>query len=388
MVTRRITPFVIIISLALAVFGCGSGGDATGTGDGTEVASPPVNRSFYMAMTPLQHDVTVEAFAEAFEIVDEHCDMIAHHFDKGIPWPEARDGLPYHDNVENELRFRVARTKERQEVYLAIAPLAINREELAGYWGEGAGMERPGEWASKTFDDPEVIAAYLDFCRDMIGRFQPDYFNYGVETNMKWQGADDPRLEKFLVFAREVYTTLKNEYPDLPIFISLAKVERHDDDEQVRINQRLLAYSDLVAVSTYPFLPPSSDGDEANPGDLPQDLFSSMAGLDAGKLFAVAETGYIAEDLVLPELGLDIRGSEPWQADYVRFLLDEGERLDGEFVVWFVPRDYDRRSDYLKGIPGFPALIHVWRDCGLIDDEGNARESLEIWDMWLELPGR
>jgi len=383
---RGIIVLAFVISLAAAM-GCGSGGGGgAGTGKAVEAGLLPASRPFYMAMTPLQHDITVESFAEAFETVDEHCDMIAHHFDSGIPWPEALDGLAYHENVENELKFREAKTGREQKVYLAIAPLDTSREELARYWGESPGMERQGEWASKSFDDPEVIAAYLNFCRDMIGRFHPDYFNYGVEANLKWEDANDPRFEQFLVFAREVYTALKDEYPAMPVFVSLIKVERNDSDEQASIDRRLLAYSDMVAVSTYPFLPASSGSDRADPADLPEDWFSSMAGLAPAKPFAVAETAYIAEDLVLPELGLDIRGSEDWQASYVRFLLEECAELRGEFVVWFVPRDYDRRSEYMQGLPDVPELVYVWRDCGLLDGDGNARESLGIWDAWLELP--
>gem|GEM_PF-4384341 len=40
----------------------------------------------------------------------------------------------------------------------------------------------------------------------------------------------------------------------------------------------------------------------------------------------------------------------------------------------------------MRGMPGVPELVHVWRDCGLLDGGGNARESLEIWDAWLDLP--
>jgi hypothetical protein len=59
--------------------------------------------------------------------------------------------------------------------------------------------------------------------------------------------------------------------------------------------------------------------------------------------------------------------------------------LNTEFVTWFVPRDYDRASEYLKSIGGFPAWLHLWRDCGLIDGDGNARESLLVWDAWFGL---
>ncbi|MFV2073369.1 MAG: hypothetical protein ACC742_12055, partial [Thermoanaerobaculales bacterium] len=98
------------------------------------------------------------------------------------------------------------------------------------------------------------------------------------------------------------------------------------------------------------------------------------------KPFAITETGYIAETLDLPELGIFQEGRQEWQAAYVQQLMAELGRLDAEFVVWFVPRDHDLMNETLQqmGVPLGPAFF-VWRDTGLLDGDGNARPGLRIW---------
>lgn len=380
---RPVLLLVIGVAVVLAA-GCGGGEVEERDQKAAVTVELPEDRPFYMGMTPNPYEYTPEAKEETYRILDEHTDIIVHHFDSGIPWPEALRGEPYKEQVEKDLRYRTAKLGEGRRVYLAIAPLDHQRSHLAGYWGESPSMPRTGEWKDKAYDDPEVITAYLNFCRDLIGRFEPQYFNYGVEANLSWTDPEDPAFRSFLAFAERVYTTLKAEYPDLPVFLSLVKKGPVEPPAAVEINRRLLQYSDLVAVSTYPFLVDLGSL-EADPAYMPGDWFYSMASLDPGKPFAVAETGYIAEDLYVPDSEVLLKGTEEWQADYVRLLLRECDALDTEFVTWFVPRDYDRASEYLKEVGGFPEWVHLWRDCGLLDGEGRARESLGVWDAWLGL---
>ena len=133
-----------------------------------------------------------------------------------------------------------------------------------------------------------------------------------------------------------------------------------------------------MAVSSYPYV------EQADPGELPQDWFSQMQDLAPDKPFAVAETGYIAQDLVLVQYGVEIQGTDEWQADYVRFLFDKANELQAEFIVWFVSRDYDLAWERVGA--GVDEIFKLWRDTGLLDGDGNGRPSLQIWDEWLGLP--
>jgi hypothetical protein len=347
----------------------------------------PPTRTFYMGVTPWPHAYTLEAINEVYENIENHTDMIAHHFDDGVPWPEAHDSLSYHANVESQLSERTSRLQPGQKVYLAICPLGSDRCGLAGYWGEESDMERPGVWLNRNFDDPEVITSYINFCNDLISRFNPDYFNYGVEVNEGWTDVSEPDFQKFLTFLNQVYTSIKNDNPDLPVFVSITRHFSELTQAQLDIYTAVLQYSDYVAVSTYPFLAaPTISSNIADPEYLPSDWFSSIAALAPAKPFAIAETAYIAETLSIPEYGLNIKGTSPYQADYVRFLFNEMNNLNGEFAVWFVMRDYDQLWAYLEDAGMAPPIMKVWKDCGLINGGGGHRESMKVWDAWLGLP--
>jgi hypothetical protein len=115
-------------------------------------------------------------------------------------------------------------------------------------------MQLPEKWQNKRFNDPGVIEAYLNHCRRMIEHFDPDYAAYGIEVNMLAENPPD-RFEKYLEMTGAVYRALKQEYPDLPLFLTL-QLESFIKDPRTGRNavERLLPFTDYIAVSSYPFL--------------------------------------------------------------------------------------------------------------------------------------
>jgi len=357
---------------------------ATQPGRGQGAQAPPT-RSFHLGLTPWPPDFTAEGVDEAYRLIAEHCDLICHHLDDGIPWPEALAGTPYPPQVEQNLRDRVARTPPGHKVYLAVTPLNMDRRSLAGYWSDKSNGERPDPWKEKAFDDPDVIAAYIAFCRDLIRRFHPDYMAYGIEVDADLK-AEDPAFPQFVTLVREVYTTLKAENPELPLFLTFTIGGFGRSLEQQRtVDEPLLPYTDYIAVSTYPFWAPSAGRTDGNPSTLPADWFRQKTAIAPEKPFAVAETGFIAEDLVLKTLGVDIKGTPEWQAQYVEFLLRSVQDLNGQFVVWFCGRDYDQGWEKIAAL-GLPEFFKTWRDTGFVDGADHPRPALEVWDAWLHRP--
>jgi len=55
--------------------------------------------------------------------------------------------------------------------------------------------------------------------------------------------------------------------------------------------------------------------------------------------------------------------------------------------VWFCPVDYDLLwKKYFENV--LDELFKTWRDTGLINEKGEPRPALFIWDAWLKLPVR
>ncbi len=336
----------------------------------------PASRTFYMGVTPWPYDFTPKAINETYAFIDKNTDLNVHHFDDGIPWPEALEQRLYDPNVERDLTSRVQRLRKDRKTYVAVTP--AREEGVVGYWAKESSMPLPGPWKVKAIDDPEVLRAYLFFSRDLIRRFHPDFLAYGIEVNMI--AKDRVRWASFVKLAKDVYTALKAENPSLPLFVSLqADVYWQDVKSQREAIAQILPYTDYIAVSAYPYFAGRHD-----PKMLPREFFSEMAALAPDKPFVVAETGFTAKDLDAFER--KVPGRVEWQNDYLAFVLAESNRLRARFVVWFVSRDYDALWDRIKFLGSEVELFKVFMNTGLLDGKGGTRPAVETWRAWLDLP--
>jgi hypothetical protein len=353
----------------------------SGNGPQRSQARLPGRRSFHLGFTPDDLLNTPDVGKTVTEALAKHSDLVAFHIGLGVPWEEALNEQPFPPVVEQYLA-KLSRLKDRlrrdEAVYLAVTPLKLARNGIAANWGgDDAGTRK---WKSRTFDDPETILAYTRFCRRMIRRFKPDYFAYGVEVNML-ADAKPRQFEEFRSLAKQVYETLKAENPSLPIFLTfqIDLYHKHRARQRPVITQ-LLPCSDFIAVSTYPFM------EGYTPQSLPEGWFADVASLDKTKPFAIAETGFIAEESYRNWLtGKTVEGSEAIQAAYVQRLLGCANREQARFVVWFFPQDVDAFWKEQTN-PLVKWFVKTWRDSGLVDGDGRQREGLKEWDRWLEQP--
>jgi hypothetical protein len=352
-----------------------------GTGPKPSDQKSPGPRSFRLGFTPDDLLDTPEVSETVYKALSKHADLVAFHIGLGVPWEAALTERPFPPAVERHLA-KLSRLKGRlrgdQAVYLALTPLNLSRNDIAAHWGgDAAGAKN---WKGRALDDPETIRAYTSFCRRMIRTFKPDYFAYGVEVNMLAE-VSSRKFKQFRVLAKQVYETLKAENPNLPIFLTFQiDVYHKHRAQQCPIITELLPYSDFIAVSTYPYMEGHS------PQTLPEDWFADLAAIDRGKPFAIAETGFIAEESYRNWLtGKSAEGSEGAQAAYVRQLLRCADCQQARFVVWFFPQDLD---EFWNGQtnPLVRWFVKIWRDSGLVDGSGREREGLKEWDRWLQQP--
>lgn len=292
--------------------------------------------------------------------------------------------MPFPTEVQNTLEATKTGLAPNTKVLLTATPSGTNRKALAAYWNDnGSQQPLPAFWEGKTFDDPAVVSAYIKYCKRVIDAVQPDYFAYGIETNAAFR-ISDPEFAQFLTLADRVYNTLKNDYPNLPIFLTLQdRSFENTHEELLETSKMLLGYSDYIAISTYPFLDYGDLERDANPSLFADDWLLDFKNLDSSKPFAISETGFCAEDLNIPNLGVGVRATPKWQEMYLTKLFNQANSFDAEFVVWFVYRDYDLLYESTQNPPD---ILKVWRDNGLLDGQGNHRPSYQIWQDWKTLP--
>ena len=345
------------------------------------------SRPFYMGFTPWLYAATLEARQNVYDFINTEGDIIAHHFQQGLPYTASNvaDFNTYSQSIKDEINDRIALTERDKTIYVSVDILNTDRDDLADLWDTTYNMPRPSPWDSRSFDSAEVIDVYINFSKVIIEKFRsdygalPKYFNYGVEIS-DLMIKNPTGYTKFVTFAETVYTTLKSSYPSIKFMISIAmKSPNSTDMNTVKEKFALLKdYVDVVGISTYGYAF-FSHADKGNPDNLPADWLTQIQTIAPNKPYAITETGWIAEDLNIPAYNLNVTSNETYQDNYLKKLFNDASAIDAEFIIWFTAFDYDTLwSETLGG----DDLTKIWKDTGLIDETLHPRKSLNTWREW------
>jgi hypothetical protein len=366
---KRFRKYLLIVCSIFAVAAC------------SKESNEPT-RSFYMGFTPFPPDLTLDGADYVYNGITEQADIIDHHFDNGVPWIEAYEDLPFHENIINDWAFRKSRTSPQETIYVSVSALRIDRDSLALYRGAQDNMPLPKPWNTYRFNDEHVKTAYVNYCKRLIEYFQPAFFNMNVEANLLY--FVNPSLwTDFLEFHTYVYTQLKAAYPSIKIFSSVtgAHMLQGFFDNNDYVLQRLavlqiVAQSDLYAISFYPYM--SKYLGNAYPDNMFDELFNI-----SDKPLAIAETGYPAQSFDINVNGtlLSVVSDEEKQNKYIGDLLSAVDKRKGLFVINFVLKDYDL---LWQQIGGKNDLGIAWRDTGLYDENSKERQSSLTWKKYFK----
>jgi len=328
------------------------------------------SRPFRMGFTGFVYDITPEAVTRSRKFVRENADILAHHIE-GVPWTEAMNGQPFPKALLEEWESKKLSTPPKGKIYLAISP---GRGELKV--ADKAGP-LPAELKGRRYDDPLVMKAYFNYCQRAIEFFQPDYLCIGIEVNEIHNLA--PKVwATYVALHKRTYAELKKAHPNLPIFASWTLHNMFKQRGQMLEQfKKLMPYNDVVAVSYYPFF--VADKDRLSALDWMCEQFDAFQ-----KPYAVVETNDAAELLPMPQAKVVIQGTPEKQVAYYRRLLALAQQRDFVFVISFVHQDYDALWEKIKATA--PELFMAWRDCGLLDENGNARPAYKVWKDYFSLP--
>ncbi|HBI39158.1 MAG: hypothetical protein A2015_12735 [Spirochaetes bacterium GWF1_31_7] len=347
--------------------------------DSEKGAENDTPRSFLMGFTPWPHNATEEAVNWTYEKTNENGDIISHHIEQGVPWPEAYNGISFSAEFQTEIDSRILRYRAGKKVLLSVSPLNMERNGLAFYRGSSESMVLPSPWDSYALNSSEVKSAFFNYVERMVLSFQPDYLIIGVEVNLLIR--NNPSLWKpYVELHDDVYIRLKKKYPDLSVGVSVFCVpffpEWSPGDDIVSQLSGLTDLentSDFIAFSVHPFM--SSLTAESFPEDYLKTLFAMT-----DKPVAVSESSYPAQNWkTITEPIIEFNGTPEKQNAFLSSLLVESNNADALFVIWFSIHDYDA---LWEGLLNKNPLALVWRDTGLFDESGNGRISLALWQSW------
>lgn len=336
-------------------------------------------RSFYMGVTPWPGDFTIAEVDTAYQFINGHCDIVSQHFDDGIPYEEAWHNLPMPQNFQKEVQTRKTKTTGKK-TFLSVAALNLTRKEKADYYSNVVVTDSiKNYWKQIPFNNPKIVTAYINYISWLIDQFQPVYVNYGVESNLpSW---DPGQFALYKTFLQQVFSELKIKYPSLPFFVSFMVDE---SSEGLANAAQLLPYTDFIGLSAYPYVSVSSSANgNTDPGLFPANYFERFINLDAGKPMAFAETGYIAEDILIPSFNLNKKGNADWQNKYLASICELCEKRKAKLLVWFCSKDYDKGNATLQSLGLYQDLFGLWQDIGLKDENGQQRPAYQTWTQWV-----
>lgn len=369
--------------LALLLAACGGGGGGGGGPSPSPSPSPtPAARSFWMGFSPWPWDATQEAVDWTWAAVRAEGDLVSHHLEEGVPWPQAAAGVDTAWPASYQALLDSHRTQGAGRRHLvSINALSVGRNSLAPLRSEQVNQPLPAPWSTAALDSAAVKAAYANYALRMTNELAPDVLLTGIEVNLLVE--NNPALwPAFVALQCHVYAAVKAAHPALPVGVSLFALAllpewsaEYDLAQQQAALADLAPCVDIVAWSVYPYM------SSLLADSLTADFFSRfVARLPAalrGKPMGISESGYPAQVWSLD--GLTWNATPARQREMVSLMLSEADRLQMRFVAWFSVRDYDQ---LWAGVLNRDPTALIWRDTGLFDENGAEREALATWRDW------
>lgn len=327
-----------------------------------DIGYTPEFREFQMGFTTWSYDATIQAVNDTYGFIDSHSDVYTEHIDNTIPWNAWINDLDLPTAFTNEIQGRVEKRLQK-DLLLSIGLMNNNRDELA----EDVDGSIP---TYTSLSDQRIEDAYFKHVRYLVDQLNPRYLVISIEANElrlrapeKWQG--------YTQMIQAVKARIKALYPTLPISESVSLHNLYQGEEQY-VNEMIgyMNQMDFVAISYYPFL--LNQHSQAEFRATFEFLHSRI-----NQPISFSETGQIAENLLVPGLGVDMSGDEAGQLAYLEVLLEQAANQDYGFIVWWAHRDYDALWET------FPAEVRdigqLWRDTGLLNEGGVQRQSFNLW---------
>ena len=328
-------------------------------------------RNFSMGFTtwPFGGDYADREFTYSF--IADHADIYSEQFDHFIPWKALINRQPLPATLTNDIASRIALKPAGHQVLLSVSLLNIPRTDLLA--DEDGFIP-----AYVSMDDSVIVNAYTTYLAYLLDRFHPGYLVLAMEVNElkikqanKWTG--------YVSLIQLVKSRLKANFPAIKMAESVtlhnwyhpvtSNPEEFVADITAYVNQQ-----DFAAISFYPFLKGMHTAGEF------QQAFDFLHD-HTNKPVAFVETGHLAENLSVPAFQWSVNGDVCEQKAYLETLLVNASTRNYAFVIWWTHRDYDKLWQLFP--PETKDIGLLWRDTGLLDENGHQRPAFTSWTFAL-----
>ncbi len=326
------------------------------------------SKNFNMGFSTWAYDLTVDAVDDTYQFIANHSDIYSEHIDYKIPWDAWINDLPLPAAFTNDIAGRVNRRIPNKQLLLSVSLLNSARNELA--------EDMDGTTPNYTnLNDEEIENAYFKHINYLVNAFSPNYLVIAIEVNELKKNAPE-KWESYKALMQNVTTRIKQIYPNIRISesITLHNLYEPEVSNPTEYIDEIVTYMnqmDFVAISYYPFFKGQHTASDF------QQAFDFLHS-KTDKTIAFVETNHIAENLSVPSYNLFIESDACEQNVYLETLLSNAQEQDYEFVIWWAHRDYDALWET------FPAatqdLGKLWRDTGLLDENGEERVAMTTWN--------
>ncbi len=335
--------------------------------EGDEVESID-ERQFEMGFSTWSFGPGSQDREKTYDFIFENGDIYSEQVDDRIPWTAWINDEPLPEEFVDDINFRVSQADQSKQMILSVSLLNTGRDDIIEDWN--------GESISySTISDLEIEDAYFSHLCYLIDRFNPDYLVAVMEANDLLINGSQQKWIEYQLLMDKIRPRIRSKYPDLKISESITlhnfyNPEVDNPDDFIEELSAYMSKSDFAAISFYPFfkgLHSKRDFQKAF------DFLHEQVNLP----IAFIETTHLPEDLSISSFDLNIKSDECEQKDYLEILLKNADDHNYDFIIWWAHKDFDKLWDT------FPEEVKdigkLWRDTGLIDEDGNERAAFSTW---------
>lgn len=338
--------------------------------DSETEATEPTSRNFSMGFTTWPFGPNLQDVNDTYSFIEANADVYIEHLDGSIPWNAYINDLPLPLEFTNDMEGKANRKIPNTDLVLSIGLLNNNRDDLeADFDGTVP--------AYNQLNDAVIVDAYTQHVEYLVDLFSPDFLVVAIEVN-ELRLRNPALWESYTLLINEVIRRTRATFPGMQISVSISLHNLFEPDivdAQAYISSVFdhVNQMDFVAISYYPFLKNQRTVDAFQ---------ATLVFLHANtnKPIAIVESGHIAENLIVPNLNVEISGNPTEQNAFLETLLSNARTQDYEMVVWWAHRDYDALWEVFP--PEVRDIGQLWRDTGLLDENGIERLALRTWESF------